>query len=168
MEFGQKWSLIFFWKFMYVYGNWRKMKFVIFLIIHVPGSMEFGQKWSLIFFWKFMYAGLRKLAKNEVCDFFENSCMRVYGNCRKMKFDIFLIIHVPGSMEFGQKWSLWFFWKFMYACLRKLAKNEVWYFLDNSCARVYGNWRKMKFDIFLKIHVRRSTEIGEKWSLIFF
>jgi hypothetical protein len=63
------------------------------------------------------------LAKNEVCDFFENSCTRVYGNWQKMKFefffensctrvyrnwskmmfDIFLKIHVPGSMEIGKK-----------------------------------------------------------------
>ena len=50
-----------------------------------------------------MYPGLRKLAKNEVCDFFENSCTRFYGNWPKMKFAIFLKIHVPRSTEIGQK-----------------------------------------------------------------
>ena len=41
--------------------------------------------------------------------------LKLHGNWPKLKFDIFLKIHVPG--------------------------------------RVYGNWAKLKFDIFLKIHV---------------
>jgi hypothetical protein len=65
------------------------MMFDIFLKIHVPGSMEIGKKWSLSFFWEFMYPGLQKLAKNEVCDFFENSCTPVYRNWQKMKFGFF-------------------------------------------------------------------------------
>ena len=72
---------------------------------------------------KFMYPGLQKLAKNEVCDFFENSCTRVYRNWRKMKFVDFV---------------------------------------ENSCTWVYGNWPKIMSDIFLKIHVPGSTEIGKK------
>ena len=75
-----------------VYENWPKMKFIIFSKIHVPGAMKIGQKWILIFFWKFLYPGLHKLAKNEVCDFFKNSCTQVYENWQKMKFDIFLKI----------------------------------------------------------------------------
>ena len=35
------------------------------------GTQSIGEKWSLQFFWKFMYPGLRKLARNEVYDFFE-------------------------------------------------------------------------------------------------
>ena len=58
-----------------VYGNWPKLKFDIFLKIHVPGSTGIGQN---------------------------------------LRFDIFLKIHVPGSTEIGQKWGLIFFWKFMY------------------------------------------------------
>ena len=58
-----------------------------------------------------MYPGLQKLAKNEVCDFFKNSCTQVYENWQKMKFDIFL----------------------------KIAKIEVCYFFENSPTRVYEN-----------------------------
>ena len=55
-----------------------------------------------------MYPGLRKLAKNELCDFFENSCTRVYGNWAKNELCHFLKIHVPGSTEIGQKLILTF------------------------------------------------------------
>ena len=126
-----------------------------------------------------MYPGLWKLAKNEFWYFFGNSCnwvykkwlklkfvifpKIVYENWPKMKFVIILKIHVPGSMEIGQKWSFWFFQKFMYLGLwksvknelwyfignSKLAKNEVWYFLKNSRTWVYENWLKLKFDIFI-------------------
>ena len=34
---------------------------------------------------------------------FENSCTRVYGNWQKMKFDIILKIHVPGSTNIGKR-----------------------------------------------------------------
>ena len=50
-----------------------------------------------------MYPGPWKLAKNEVCDFFENSCTRLHENWPKMKFAIFLKIHLPGSTEIGKK-----------------------------------------------------------------
>ena len=66
----------------------------------------------------------------------------------------------------------------MYPGLRKSAKNEVisnslwhtvisnvlWHtVISNSLWHaVYRNWQKMKFAIFLKIHVPRSTEIGQK------
>ena len=130
---GKKWSWIFFKNsFTRVYKKWLKLKSVIFLKIHIPGSKKIGSKWILIFFWKFMYPGLQKLAKNEVCDFFKNSCTRVYENWQKMKFVIILKIHVLGSMEIGQKWSLWFFQKFVYPDQWKLAKHEVWYFFENS------------------------------------
>ena len=46
----------------------------------------------------------------------------MYGNWPKLKFDIFLKIHVPGSTEIGQK---------------------------------------LRFDIVLKIHVSASTKIGK-------
>ena len=99
-------------------------------------------------FSKIMYPGLWKLAKDEVCNHFENSCTRVYGNWSKMKFVIFSKIRVPGSMKIGKTWSLIFFWKFIY--------------------RVYKKWLKLKSMIFLKIHVPGSKKIGSKWILIFF
>ena len=98
-----------------------------------------------------MYPGLRKLAKNEVCDFFENSFTRINGNWRKM-----IVAH--GHFEFSVAHG---HFKFSVAH-GQLAKNEICDFFENSCTRVHGNWPKMKFAIFLKIHVPGSREIGQK------
>ena len=89
-----------------------------------------------------------------------NSCTRVYKNWSKMKFVIFSKIHVPGSMKIGKKWSLIFFWKFIYPGLGKMTKIEVCFYFENSRTRVYKNWPKINFDIFLEIHVPGSTKIG--------
>ena len=51
--------------------------------------------------------------KKKIWVFLLNIHVRGNGYCRKMKFDIILKLHVPGSTEIGQKWSLWFFWKFI-------------------------------------------------------
>ena len=162
-----------------VYGNWSKMKFVIFSKIRVPGSMKIGKTWSLIFFWKFIYRVYKKwlklksmiflkihvprskkLGKNEVCNHFENSCTLVYGNWSNMKFVNFSKNHVPGSMKIGKKWILIFLKKFTYPGLWKLVKNEVCDFFKNSCTWGYENWPKINFDILLEIHVPGSTKIG--------
>ena len=58
----------------------------------------------------------------------------------------------------GKKWSLIFFWKFIYPGLQKMAKIEVCYIFENSRTQVYKNWPKMNFDIFLEIP--GSTKIG--------
>ena len=50
-----------------------------------------------------IFLKIHLMAKIEVCDFFENSCNRVYENGQKMKFDIFLKICVPAFMKIGQK-----------------------------------------------------------------
>ena len=69
-------------------------------------EMKFGEQNCMMISesFSFMDPGLRKLAKNELCDFCENSCTRVYGNWAKNELCHFLKIHV---------------------CLRKLGKNEV-------------------------------------------
>ena len=80
------------------------------------------------------------MVKNEVCDFFKNSCTRINENWQNMKFDIFLKIHLPG--------------------LQKMAKIEVCDFFENSCTRVYKNGQKMKFDIFFKLVYPGSMKIS--------
>ena len=133
------------------------------------------------FFQRFVYPGLWELAKNEVCNHFENSCTLVYGNWSNMKFVNFSKNHVPGSMKIGKKWILIFLKKFTYPGLWKLVKNEVCEFFKNSCTWGYENWPKINFDILLeiqnwlkmkfvifsKIHVPGSMKIGKKWTLIF-
>ena len=100
--------------------NWRKLKRLIFVKIHVPGVIKIEKNWSVWFLWKFMYGSW------------------------KLKRLIFVKIHVPGVMKIGEKWSVWFLWKFMYPGSWKLEKNEASDSCEILCTRGHENWKKMK------------------------
>ena len=85
-----------------VYGNWAKNELCHFLKIHVPGSTEIGQKLILTFqnlcgTWSYqIFRGTWSF--QILCG--TQSFQIIW---RKMNFVILLKIHVPESMEIGQK-----------------------------------------------------------------
>ena len=114
--------------------NWRKLKRLIYVKIHVPGVRKIGENWSVWFLWKFMYPGSWK------------SDALIFSKKIGENWSLWFLwnFRVPGVMKIEENWSLWFLWKFMYPGSWKLEKIEASDFCENSCTRGHENWRKLK------------------------
>ena len=94
----------------------------------------------------FVYSGSWKLEKIEAFDFCEVLCTWGHEIWRKLKHLIFVKFRVLGFMKFGENWSIWFLWSFLYLGSWKLEKIQAFDFLWSFMYK--GSWKFQKIEAF--------------------